>query len=258
MKSIRFGTIHADYITMPETLKHLEQLAKSGTGGFVVTPNIDHVVIAQKNPALRDAYTDASLSLVDGMPLKWMSAAVGEPLPEKISGSDLIRPLLRHAAQKGLGAYFLGAAPGVARMAADKLTGEIPNLNIVGVDSPPLGFEKDPQREQAVIDKMVAAKPSFVLVALGCPKQELLMHKWSKTTQSIVYLGIGASLDFIAGKVQRCPPWMSAMGIEWLYRLKQEPTRMAKRYLIQDSAIAPVFLKMLRADKKDLIFERNV
>ncbi|MBN2530553.1 MAG: WecB/TagA/CpsF family glycosyltransferase [Deltaproteobacteria bacterium] len=257
MKSIRLGTIHADYITLQDTLNYIENLAKSKAGGFVVTPNIDHVVLSQKNLALRDAYAAASLSLVDGMPLKWMSTIVGAPLPEKISGSDLMRPLLRHAAKTGLSAYFLGAAPGVAQTAANVLTKEIPKLNIVGVDSPPLGFEKDSRLEQEAIDKMVTAAPSLVFMALGCPKQEILMHKWASKTSSIVYLGIGASLDFIAGKVTRCPPWMSSMGMEWLYRIKQEPVRMAKRYLIQDSAILPIFVKMMRSSKEELIFEKD-
>ncbi|MBN2714676.1 MAG: WecB/TagA/CpsF family glycosyltransferase [Deltaproteobacteria bacterium] len=254
MKKIRFGAIHADYITQAEALEYIIDLAKSGKGGYIVTPNIDHVVLAQKNRQLRNAYAQASLSLVDGMPLKWMSALVGEPLPEKVSGSDLVRPLLQRAAISGLRVYFLGAASGVAQTAADKMISEIPDLNIVGVDSPPLGFEKDPKQEQATIDKMMSTEPNIVMLALGCPKQELTMHKWHKTTAPIVYLGIGATLDFIANKVKRAPSWMSDMGLEWVYRISQDPKRMLHRYLVRDAAIAPIFLKMLRAKKSDIVF----
>lgn len=254
MKKIRFGTIHADYITQNEALESIVDLAQRGAGGYVVTPNIDHVVLAQKNEKLRKAYAEASLSLVDGMPLKWMSTLVGDPLPEKISGSDLIHPLLQKAAQADLRVYFLGAAPGVAQKAAEEMQMKITHLSIVGVDSPPLGFETDPVLEEQTIDRMIAAKPHLVMLALGCPKQELLMHKWHRKTPSIVYLGIGASLDFIAGNVTRCPPWMSEMGIEWVYRITQDPKRLLHRYLVRDAAIAPIFLKMLKAPKDEIIF----
>jgi N-acetylglucosaminyldiphosphoundecaprenol N-acetyl-beta-D-mannosaminyltransferase len=255
LKKIRFGTIHADYVTMSESLDIIENLAKSGNSGFVVTPNIDHVVLAQKDFNLRVAYADASLSLVDGMPLKWMSSIVGEPLPEKISGSDLIRPLMRRAGETGLRVYFLGAAPGVARKAGDILESEIPGLNIVGVDSPPMGFDRDPELEQATMDKMLAAKPNLVCMALGCPKQELLMHRWYLREVPAVLLGIGASLDFIAGNVKRCPPMVSELGFEWAYRITQDPKRLLHRYLVRDSAALPIFLKMLRTSRKELIFE---
>ena len=255
MKKIRFGTIHADYVTMSESLDMIESLAKSGQGGFVVTPNIDHVVLAQKDFNLRVAYADASLSLVDGMPLKWISTIVGEPLPEKISGSDLIRPMMRRAGEAGLRVYLLGAAPGIAQKAGDILKAEIPGLNIVGVDSPPLGFDRDPELEQYTLNRMMETNPNLVLMALGCPKQELLMHRWFLREVPAVFLGIGASLDFIAGNVKRCPPVMSEMGLEWVYRITQDPKRLLYRYLVRDSAMLPIFLKMLKTPRKELIFE---
>jgi len=241
-------------VTQTEAINLIVELAQSGKGGCVVTPNVDHVVLAQTNPQLRRAYADAALSVVDGMPLKWMSALVGEPLPEKISGADLIRPLLRQSARSDLRVYFLGAAPGVAQRAADILCAEIPGLNIVGVDSPPCGFEKDARREEAAFTKMKAANPHLVKMALGCPKQELLMHRWHQKDPFAVYLGIGVGLDFIARNVKRCPPIMSELGIEWIYRITQEPGRLIKRYLMRDVAIGPVFLKMLRKKRHELIF----
>ncbi|MBI9099201.1 MAG: WecB/TagA/CpsF family glycosyltransferase [Spirochaetaceae bacterium] len=255
MRKIFFGNIHADYLTLEDTLNEIEKLAVEKKGGFIVTPNVDHIVISEKNDDLKSAYADASLSLADGKPLLWMSQIAGFPLPEKISGSDLVRPLLIRAAEKGLTVYFLGAAPGVGLTAAEILTKEIPNLKIVGVDAPPMGFETDIITEKETLEKMLSANPDIVLFALGAPKQEILMHKWKKQGVVQVMLGIGASLDFISGKVKRSPKWMSNMGFEWLYRLSQDPKRLAKRYLIQDIAIVRIFIKMMKTPpKKRIVF----
>ena len=257
MKKIRLGTIHADYITKDEAVERILELASAGRGGYVVTPNVPHIVKAEKNERLRAAYADAALSLADGKPLLWMSRIAGFPLPEKVSGSDLIRPLLAGAAARGLSAYFLGSAPGVALAAAERLRQEIPGLSIVGVDSPPMGFERDLALEEDAKHKMESAHPDIVLFALGAPKQELLMHRWSSGDVAPVMLGIGASLDFIAGKVKRAPRWMSEAGLEWLFRLAQDPKRLAKRYLVQDMGIIPIFLRLMKTPAEQRVFEND-
>ena len=255
MRRIRLGSIHADYITQAEAIEKIIDRARSSNGGYVVTPNVDHVVIAESSNSLRAAYADAMLSLADGMPLIWASKLMGRPLPEKISGSDLIRPLLQAAAGAGLRVYLLGAAPGVGLEAARRLVGEIPGLAIVGVDSPPIGFDSDPNLEKAAIDKMSASQPDIALLALGCPKQEMLMHRWYIAGVRPVMLGVGASLDFIAGNVKRAPSWMSANGLEWVFRIIQDPGRLAKRYLISDARIIGIFARMLRGPRSAWFFE---
>lgn len=254
MTKIRFGAIHADYITRDAAIKVILELAAGRRGGYVVTPNVDHIVVAEKNGQLRSAYASAALSLADGKPLIWMSRLAGLPLPEKISGSDLVRPLLREAAGMGLSVYFLGSAPGVGLAAGERLSSEIPGLRIAGVDSPPMGFELDPEQERAARDKMASANPDIVLFALGAPKQEILMHRWHSQGVAPVMLGIGASLDFIAGKVKRAPRWMSDRGLEWLYRLLQDPRRLARRYLVQDIGIIPIFIRLLRTPAQQRVY----
>jgi N-acetylglucosaminyldiphosphoundecaprenol N-acetyl-beta-D-mannosaminyltransferase len=254
MRKIRLGKIHADYLTMAEAIDEILELTERKKGGFIVTPNVDHVVLAEKNAELRDAYADASLSLVDGMPLVWASKFAGFPLPEKVSGSDIVRPLLRRAAERGLKVYLLGAAPNVGATAAQRLVEEMPTLQIVGVDSPPMGFEKDPAIEREILARIALAKPDLVLLALGCPKQEVLMHRWHKLGMASVMLGVGATFDFIAGKVKRAPRWMSSLGLEWLYRLSQDPRRLAKRYLIQDAQFFGIFLGMMRQEKTSRVY----
>jgi N-acetylglucosaminyldiphosphoundecaprenol N-acetyl-beta-D-mannosaminyltransferase len=169
------------------------------------------------------------------------------PLPEKISGSDLVKPLMARAAEKGLSVFLLGAKDGVGKRAADVLVDENPGLRIVGVLSPPLGFEKDEGESAAVVHAIRSAGPAIVLVALGAPKQELWMHRHKDVLAPAVLLGVGGTLDFIAGEVKRAPRWMSDAGLEWAYRLAQEPRRMAGRYLVRDRAFAGIALKSLVA-----------
>lgn len=255
MKKVRLGSIHADCLTFDGALSKVEELVQAGRGGYVVTPNVDHVCLAEHDPELRAAYEHAALSLVDGMPLLWLSRLLGHPLPEKISGSDLVFPLIERAARLGWRVYLLGAAPGVAHKAAEELCARYSGLNIVGTDSPPIGFEKEEAEKEATQKKLREAAPQVVLVALGCPKQELLMYRWRFDYAPAVAFGIGASLDFIAGKVKRSPSWMSRAGLEWVYRLSQDPRRLTHRYLVRDREILTIGLRMLRMPKHDRAYE---
>lgn len=242
---IRIGALPVDVLTFDEALSRIVALAKSGEGGFVVTPNVDHVVLADEDPRFLAAYEAASLSLVDGFPLLVTARLFRTPLPEKISGSDLCVPLLERAAKENLRVYFLGAGPGVADEAKQKLEARIEGLQIVGTDSPKVDLD-GPDSEKslrAITDRIAAAKPDIVLVALGAPKQELLCHRIAKDVRPAVLLGIGATLDFIAGRVKRAPPWMSKVGLEWAFRLGQEPKRLFHRYVIRDSKYPGIVLR---------------
>lgn len=249
-KRVRFGRIFADELTFEEAVDEIVARARDGRGGFVVTPNVDHVVLAQEDSSLCEAYDRAALSLVDGMPLLWLSKLLGHPLPEKISGSDLVEPLMARAADEGLRVFLLGARDGVGKRAADRLLERHPSLCIAGIESPPLGFENDIAVRAGVLARVRNASPDLVLVALGCPKQERFMAACYEALAPAVLLGIGATLDFLAGEVRRAPAWMSRAGIEWLYRLAQEPRRMASRYLVRDRAIVPIALDMLQQPKE--------
>jgi len=247
---VPFGRIHADIVDFDGALDVIVGLCRSGAGGTVLTPNVDHVVMAEHDDALKAAYDGASLSLTDGKPLVWLARAMGRPVPAKISGSDLMRPLVARAAKEGLSCFFFGGQDGIADKAAAILKAEYPSLIVAGCHSPPFGFEKDPVTDLAAVDVLRAAKPNLVFVALGAPKQELWMHKHRTDLAPAVTLGIGASLDFIAGLVQRAPAWMSNAGLEWLYRLFQEPKRMYQRYLVRDRAIVGIAWRTWKAHKR--------
>jgi N-acetylglucosaminyldiphosphoundecaprenol N-acetyl-beta-D-mannosaminyltransferase len=141
-------------------------------------------------------------------------------LPAKISGSDLMMPLLARAAERGLRVYFLGGDAGVGEQARQVLERELPSLKIVGIDSPRINVDAVPAE---LLEKIRAAQPDIVLVALGAPKQEIFSYDHGAALKPAVLLGVGASLDFIAGTRHRAPVWLSKIGLEWVYRLAQEP-----------------------------------
>jgi N-acetylglucosaminyldiphosphoundecaprenol N-acetyl-beta-D-mannosaminyltransferase len=247
---LQLGTIHADCVTFAGAIDAIADLVRDGAGGYVVTPNVDHVVLAEHSPELRAAYAEAALSLVDGTPLVWLSRLLGPRLPEKVSGSDLAVPLLERAARDGWRVYFLGGEPGVGQAAADRMLRDLPGLQLVGVDAPTIGFDKDPVRERAALESIRRTRADLVFMALGCPKQELLMRRWRTAIAPAVMLGVGATLDFLAGRTRRAPAWMSRWGVEWVYRLSQDPRRLAKRYLVRDLAFLPIVARMWRSRGK--------
>jgi N-acetylglucosaminyldiphosphoundecaprenol N-acetyl-beta-D-mannosaminyltransferase len=139
------------------------------------------------------------------------------------------------AARRGYSIFLLGAAEGVAAEAAKTLRQKYPGLRIAGVYSPPLGFEKDDRQNAEVTHMLRAARPDVCLVALGAPKQEEWMHRFSEASGVPVMMGVGATLDFVSGRVKRAPRWMQRAGLEWFWRLCAEPRRLWKRYLVDDS-----------------------
>lgn len=256
MKRVRLGRIYAHALTFSEALDEVAALVASGEGGYIVTPNVDHVVQAEHSEDMRAAYHEASLSLVDGQPLVWLAKMMGEPFPEKISGSDFVPQLLSMAAREGWRVFFLGAAEGVGAKAAEVTMRDEPSLQVT-VHSPSFGFENDPAEAAQALELIREAKPNLVVMALGCPKQELLMRRWKREIAPAVAIGAGATLDFIAGNVPRSPAWMSAAGLEWLYRLAREPRRLAHRYLVRDTEIIRVAWRMLRLPKEARVLEET-
>lgn len=241
MGKVRFLNVSVDNLTMDEAVVAADTLIKKGGAAFIATPNVDHLVLLEQHDELKAAYENADLVFTDGMPIVWFSKLLGRPIKEKISGSDFLPRLCDLSARNGYKMFFLGAAPGVAELAAQKLAERYQGLQVVDCYSPSLDFEKNPEEMKLIDDRIAAAKPDILVVALGCPKQEILISD-NKTRWNVpLSLGVGASLDFAAGKIKRAPRWMSNHGLEWLYRMCQEPGRMFKRYVLRDWK----FLKLL-------------
>jgi N-acetylglucosaminyldiphosphoundecaprenol N-acetyl-beta-D-mannosaminyltransferase len=247
---LRIGRLELDPLGLEEALDAIEALVLAGQGGAVFTPNVDHVVKAERDAELRGAYAAADLALADGMPLVWASRLLGAPLPERVAGSDLVVPLAARAARRGWRLYLLGGAPGDAARAAEVLARD-PGVRIAGVDAPDLDLSPaGAEACRAAAERVRAARPDLVYVALGAPKQELWIHRHLDLLRPAVVLGVGASLAFVAGTVPRAPRWMSRAGLEWLHRLSREPRRLWRRYLVEDAAFAPILLRTWRARRR--------
>ncbi|WP_405324058.1 WecB/TagA/CpsF family glycosyltransferase [Fibrobacter sp.] len=241
MSKVRFLNVMIDSLFMDEAIAVADELVKKRNNSFIVTPNVDHLVLLESNQELRDAYSKADLVLADGMPIVWLSKYYGGAIKEKISGSDFLPKLCELSAQRGYKVFFLGAAPGVAEKAAENMRQLYEGLQVVGCLSPDFDFETDPQKIEKVLEQIKAAKPDILVVAFGCPKQEVFISKYKDVLNVPVCIGVGASLDFAAGLKKRAPKWMSDYGLEWFFRMWQEPGRMFKRYVLRDWR----FLKLL-------------
>jgi N-acetylglucosaminyldiphosphoundecaprenol N-acetyl-beta-D-mannosaminyltransferase len=164
-----------------------------------------------------------------------------------VSGSDLVEPLAERAAARGWRVYLLGGGTGVAADAAARLQARFPRVNVVGVDAPRIGADGSDGDAGAALARLRAANPDLVMVALGAPKQELWIHRHREALAPAVAVGVGGSLDFIAGRVRRAPRWASRAGLEWAWRLAREPRRLWRRYLVDDLRFGPILVRELRA-----------
>lgn len=252
MSRMKFMNTEIDNLTMQEVLQAVDHLIQENKSAYVVTPNVDHIVQLETNKELQDAYANASLILTDGKPLLWIARWYGTPIKEKISGSDLFPLLCDMAAKKGYKMFFLGAKEGVSAKAAENLANRYKGLQVVGTYSPPFGFESNKEEMDKIKSMIKKLKPEILIVGLGCPKQEKFMYHYCKELGVPISFGLGASFDFEAGNIKRAPRWMSNHGLEWLFRIIQDPKRMAKRYLVDDRKIFRLVMKY----KKDKVTTR--
>ncbi len=205
----------------------------------VVTPNTDHVVQLRAGGPLRLAYAGADLIVADGMPVILASRLLGRPLPERVTGADLVPALFDLATPESpLRAFLFGAGPGVAERAAANVERRWPNVKVVGTACPPVGFEKNLVEDARQVAAINAARPDVLVIGLGAPKQELWAHSHRHDLDVRVALCVGATIDFLAGEKPRAPVWMQRSGLEWLHRLASEPKRLFRRYAT-DAVVFP-------------------
>lgn len=228
-----FG-MQVDRLTLGEAAGRLADWAEGQDRicRYVVTPNLDHALLYEKQPALRAAYQDAAMVVADGWPLVTASRLAGTPLPERVAGSDLVPELFSECERRGAvrTVFLLGAAPGVAEMAAAAIHRRWSSVRVVGTYSPPLGFEKDEQEKQRIIGRINECGPDILAVGFGAPKQELWLHSAFRRLDVGVAIAAGATIDFLAGRQKRAPVWVRRMHLEWTHRLLTNPRRLAFRY----------------------------
>lgn len=257
MTRMDFLNIKIDNLTMDEALQRIDFFVSEGTCRYIVTPNLDHIVTLEKDPVFAEAYKNADLILADGKPLLWISRWLKCPIKEKLSGADLFPRICQLAAEKEYKVFLLGAAEGVAAAAAEKLQKKYTGLRIVGTYAPKYGFEEDQQELENIKSLIRMAKPDILGVALGSPKGEKFIYAHLQEYGVPLSISIGATLDFEAGKIRRAPRWMSDIGVEWLFRITQDPKRLIKRYWNDAVSILPIINKY-RYQKDDNIDRLNV
>lgn len=209
----------------------IEDPAFDGPCRVVVTPNVDHTVLLEENEGLQDAYRNASLILADGHPIVWASKLLGKALPERVPGSELVPRLFDSFDADGeLKVFLLGAAEGVGAIAAENMAKQWPRVKVVGVYSPPMGFEKKDEESETILEKVAQAQPDLIVLGLGAPKQEIWANNYRERLDSKAILCVGATIDFLAGEQQRAPEWIQNIGMEWFHRMCTNPKRLVKRY----------------------------
>jgi N-acetylglucosaminyldiphosphoundecaprenol N-acetyl-beta-D-mannosaminyltransferase len=215
--------------TLDGALARIDELVAGRAPGYVITANLHYAMLSAEQTQLRDVNAGATFILADGMPLVWASRRQKTPLPERVAGSDLIWKLAERAAARGHRLFLLGGAPGVADAAVVELRKRFPGLTIAGTACPP--FRSLAAQEEADLIRQVRdSRPDILLVAFGQPKGELWIADHYEKLQVPVCVQVGASFDFVAGKVKRAPRWAQRCGLEWAYRLAQEPRRLIGRY----------------------------
>ena len=229
-------------ITQAQCVAHVVMSLACNRGGWIATANLDHMRRLRKSAEFRRVYAGASVVVADGMPLIWAARLQATPLPERVAGSDLIHSLAAGAAAQDRSVFFLGGDPGSADAAAARLAKDHPGLRVAGTHCPPMGFEKDPAQMAELRRTVKESSPDIVFVALGSPKQELLIDEINSSLPQAWWIGVGISFSFVSGAVRRAPPWVRRVGLEWLHRLLQEPRRLAGRYLFHGP---PCFLWLM-------------
>lgn len=213
-----------------------ELLPKLKAGGVVVTPNVDHIVKLQKDQEFCQVYSAADYRLCDSQTLCYVSQFLGTPVQERISGSDLFPAFYAHYKDDpDITIFLLGSAEGVAATAQEKINAKVGRKMVIAAHSPSFGFEKNPDECQKIVDLVNASGATVLAVGVGAPKQEKWIHVHKDQMPNVkLFLAIGATIDFEAGRTSRAPAWISNLGVEWIYRLISEPKRLWKRYLVDD------------------------
>ena len=240
--------IPLDNLTMEETIESIfsmiEEYFTDKRPRQICTVNTDFVantlpwnLSKTRHPELLDILRKADLVTADGMPLVWISRFIGVPLKNRVTGADLVPELAREASLRHKSIYFLGGKGNVAIQAAQALKKLYPDLIIAGCDSPFVHIEGEPfldalESDFPIVERINASGADILLIAFGNPKQELWFERNRHRLKVPVSIGIGGTFEFIAGKVARAPIWMQRNGMEWIFRLIQDPRRLWKRYLI--------------------------
>lgn len=229
-----------DNVSMQETLGKIEGFIASGRPHQHVVVNVDKLVKASRDPALRRIINECALVNVDGMPVVWASRLLGQPLKERVAGIDLFEALMARAAHAGWRVFLLGAREEVVREVAASYTRRYPGLRLAGWRN---GYWQDGVEEAQVARQVRDSGADLLFVALSSPKKEQFLGRWQAGMRIPFAMGVGGSFDVAVGRIRRAPVWMQKAGLEWFHRFLQEPRRMFRRYFIDDMAFIWLVMK---------------
>ena len=204
---------------------------------YVCVTSVHGVMECQRDPELRGIFNGSGLTTPDGMPLVWLGRLAGFRHMDRVYGPDLMLALCERSAERGYRHFFYGGASGVPDRLSERLRRRMPELKVVGTHSPPFRPLTAAEREEA-LGMINGARPDVIWVGLSTPKQERWMAANAARLEAPVVIGVGAAFDFLSGGVRQAPRWLQRSGLEWLFRLGQEPRRLWRRYLINN----PLFL----------------
>ncbi len=216
-------------VTFDEAVAWAMNHIRTGRPGYIATANLDFVMQSRKDPELQRILLEADLVVADGVPLLWLSRLFGPPLRERVTGSDLTPRLAEACRNEGLTVFALGAAPGVAQTAMTRLQARFSGLQVASCFSPPQADLLD-MDHAAILAQLNQARPDLLLVAFGAPKQEKWINMHFRQWQVPLAIGIGGTLDFLAGVQRRAPRLVQKLALEWLWRMLSNPRRLLGRY----------------------------
>lgn len=202
--------------------------------GIVLTPNINHLVMLQKDSEFYDVYQKADYVLCDSQILFFILKMLNTPVREKISGADLLSEYCKYNINSGIRIFLLGSADWtIAELARTRINNMLRREMVVDCYSPSIGFELNKTENDYIIKRITQSRANVVAIGVGAPKQEKWIVRYKSRLPSVnLFMGVGATIDFEAGVLKRAPVWMRSVGLEWLHRLSQEPGRLWRRYLL--------------------------
>lgn len=224
MASLKILGVRVDKVDMMDALCYVDSFIRGGGFHHIITLNAEIIYQAQFNQPLKELINSADLVTPDGAGIVWAAGYLGDPVPDRVTGIDLMMELCKQAHHNGWRIFLLGGAPDVAGEAADKLREQYPNINIVGTYH---GYFKETE-EKALLEQIRSTAPDLIFVALGAPRQEFWIRRYQEELSAKIAVGVGGSFDVVSGRVKRAPVWMQRMKLEWLARLIKEPWRFKR------------------------------
>lgn len=242
MNKVIIGNVPFNNITTNETHSIICDVIKNGKYIQIVTPNIDHLALAEKDLEFLNVLWSAEMSIPDGMGIVYLSKLIGNPLKENIGGRVLFMDLCVQSISYGWKLFFLGSKGSNAKKAADILRNKIPGIKIVGAISPSNNFGNDDAENIHLINEINNAKPNILFVGVGAPKSEKWIYNNRNKLNVNVALVMGHGFDLIVGDVKTSPKILTKIGFEWFYRLVQNPKYLFRRYILRD---IPYFIRII-------------